>query len=97
MPVYVYGVILPDDSVGKTFEIEQSVKEAPLTHHPVTGQPIRRVICAPFVAGKWSESGMKSAMSDSQLESRGFTKYVKMGNGRYEKRAGQEPDLIFAE
>ena len=97
MPVYGYGVILTDDSVGETFEVEQSIKEAPLTHHPVTGQPIRRVICAPFVAGKWSESGMKSAMSDGKLESKGFTKYVKMGDGRYEKRAGQGPDVISAE
>jgi hypothetical protein len=36
-------------------------------------------------------------MSDGKLESKGFTKYVKMGDGRYEKRAGQGPDVISAE
>jgi hypothetical protein len=43
------------------------------------------------------EQRMKSAMSDRKLESKGFTKYVKMGDGRYEKRAGQGPDVISAE
>ncbi len=46
MPTYVYGVILSedDDTVGETFEVEQGIKDPPLTHHPVTGEPVRRVL-----------------------------------------------------
>jgi hypothetical protein len=31
---------------------------------------------------------------DNRLEKLGFTKYVKRGDGSYEKRAGQGPDVI---
>ena len=49
MPTYVYGVILPGDdeeAVGETFEVEQGIKDPPLTHHPTTGEPVRRLLCA---------------------------------------------------
>jgi len=96
MPTYVYGVILSedDDTVGETFEVEQSIKDAPLTHHPVTGQPIRRVMCAPFVAGMWSPMKMKRSVSDKNLEKKGFTKYVKNRDGQYERRTGKGPDVL---
>ncbi len=96
MPTYVYGVILSedDDTVGETFEIEQGIKDAPLTHHPVTGQAVRRVMCAPFVAGMWSPMKMKKGMSEKNLEKKGFTKYVKNRDGQYERRTGKGPDLL---
>ncbi len=95
MPTYVYGVILSDDdeAVGETFEVEQGIKEPPLTHHPVTGRPVRRLLCAPFVAGTWSPLKTKKLMSDKSLTDKGFTKYVKTSNG-YEKSAGVGPDRI---
>ena len=88
MPTYVYGVILSDDDedVGETFEIEQSIKDPPLTHHPQTGEPVRRLLCAPFVAGTWSPLKAKNLLSDKKLTEKGFTKYVKTNNG-YENRA----------
>lgn len=96
MPTYVYGVILSedDDSVGETFEVEQSIKDPPLTHHPVTDQPVRRLICAPFVAGTWSPLKGKRLLSDSNLEKKGFTKYVKNSSGQYDKRAGKGPEFL---
>jgi len=95
MPIYVYEVITKDDSEGEQFEIFQSMADAPLTRHPETGQPIRRVFQAPAIGGKWSESAMnKSVADDKKLDKMGFTKYVKAGDGRYEKRAGKGPDVI---
>lgn len=96
MPTYIYGVILPDDdeAVGETFEIEQGIKDPPLTHHPVTGEPVRRVLCAPFIAGMWSPMKAKNSLSDRKLNAQGFTKYVKNSDGQYEKRTGKGPDLI---
>lgn len=45
MTTYVYETI-PADGKGKPklYEIQQSMKDAPLTHHPETGESIRRVI-----------------------------------------------------
>jgi predicted nucleic acid-binding Zn ribbon protein len=95
MPLYVYEVITDDDSPGEQFEIVQSMSDPPLKKHPQTGQPVRRVFFAPAVGGKWSDSAMaKSASDDKKLERLGFTKYVKSGDGNYEKTVGKGPDTI---
>lgn len=39
MPIYQYK-----DLEGNTFEIMQSIKDAPLTEHPDTGVPIVKVV-----------------------------------------------------
>jgi hypothetical protein len=95
MPLYLYEVVMSDDSPGEQFEVFQSMSEEPLTRHPQTGQPVRRVLCAPAIGGKWSEGAMhRSVADDKKLDRLGFTKYVKAGDGRYEKRAGKGPDVI---
>ncbi len=95
MPVYVYEVITEDGSDGEQFEIFQNMADAPLTKHPDSGKPVRRVFLAPAVGGKWSDSAMgKSVADDKKLDKLGFTKYVKAGDGFYEKRAGKGPDVI---
>ena len=97
MPTYVYGVILcedDDEAIGETFEIEQGIKDPPLTKHPVTGEPVRRLMCAPFVAGMWSPMKMKRSVSDKNLEKKGFTKYVKNREGQYERKTGKGPDIL---
>lgn len=41
MPTYIYETI---DEPHIQFEIRQSMKDSPLTRHPETGVPVRRVI-----------------------------------------------------
>ena len=95
MPLYDYEAINPDGSSGEPFELFQRMADPPLTRHPETGQPIRRVLSAPAVGGKWSDSAMaKNMADDKKLDRLGFTKYVKSGDGTYEKRAGKGPDVI---
>lgn len=49
MATYVYETIPPrDGEAPRRFEVVQSMKEAPLTHHPDTGEPVRRVISGGF-------------------------------------------------
>ncbi len=96
MPTYVYQVITEDGSEGEVFEVVQKMAEEPLTAHPETGQPVRRVIQRPNIAGKWSESGTKQMLSDKNLDRIGFTKYQKTADGHYEKRAGSGPPTIDA-
>lgn len=97
MPTYVYQVINDDGSEGETFEIFQKMSDAPLTQHPQSGKPVRRVITAPHVAGNWSDASMKNKLSDKNLDRLGFTKYQRAGDGKFEKRAGKGPDVISAD
>jgi len=95
MPTYVYEVLNENGEPGEQFEVIQSLSDPELTAHPETGQPVRRVIQAPFIGGKWSDSAMhRSASDDKKLDRLGFTKYVKSGDGTYEKRAGKGPNVI---
>ncbi|MFT3870084.1 MAG: zinc ribbon domain-containing protein [Nibricoccus sp.] len=57
MPTYIYETV-PKKSGAKTkrFEIKQSMKDKPLTKHPETGEPVRRVI-----AGGYGFIAQKSA------------------------------------
>jgi predicted nucleic acid-binding Zn ribbon protein len=45
MATYVYETIPRQDGVApRRFEVVQGMKEAPLSRHPETGEPVRRVI-----------------------------------------------------
>lgn len=99
MPTYLYEVILPDGEEGQLFEVEQPMSDPPLTAHPTTGQPVRRVITAPHIVSKYSRTSLNNTLADSKkLERMGLTKYVKAGDGTYEKQAGRQgPDLLQAD
>ncbi len=94
MPTYVYQVVTDDDSEGEIFEVVQSMKDDALTAHPETGAPVRRIIQPPLIGGKHSEARDKRMLSDGNLDKLGFTKYVKSGDGTYEKTAGKGPKSI---
>lgn len=49
MTTYVYETIPQrDGEEPKRFEVRQSMNDAPLTRHPETGEPVRRVIAGGF-------------------------------------------------
>lgn len=50
MPTYVYEGL----NSGTRFEVEQRITEAPLSHNPETGEPIKRIIFASAVVFKGS-------------------------------------------
>ena len=97
MPTYIYEVILDSGEAGQQFEVEHSMSDPPLTEHPTTGQPVRRVITAPHVGGSHSSAKEKAQLSDNNLGKMGFTKYVKTDQGKYERTVGQGPDRIEAD
>ena len=95
MPRYEYEIILADGETGERFEVWQRMADKPLTHHPETGQPVRRVISAPVIPGERSDMKLSSTLkNDRKLGEMGFTKYVKTSDGTYEKRAGDGPASI---
>jgi hypothetical protein len=94
MPLYVYEIVLPDGSGGETFEILQKSTDTPLTKHPESGEPVRRIFGEPNAPRAWTDSQGSSSLSDRNLASKGFTKYVKTGDGSYEKTTGTGPKKI---
>ncbi|MEE9405389.1 MAG: hypothetical protein V3V20_10885 [Algisphaera sp.] len=96
MPTYVYEVILANNKSGQVFEVQQKMADAPLTTHPQTGKPVRRVITAPNIATQWTDAHAKHMLSDAQIGKTGLTKYVRGDNGKFEKAAGSGPDILAA-
>jgi len=94
MPLYQYELIEPDGSSGEVFEVMQRMAAEPLEIHPETGQACRRILSAPNAPRTWTDQHAKAATSDGSLERKGFTKYIKGSNGKYEKMFGKGPDLI---
>ena len=47
MPTYIYETT-DETKPLRHFEIQHSMKDEPLTKHPATGEPIRRVISGGF-------------------------------------------------
>ena len=98
MPTYVYEVLDKKGvPTGRTFEVFQSMKEAALKKDPETGEPVRRAIVAPNIAGNWSDMKSKSKLSNKNLERMGFTKYERKGNGYMERVAGKEGPKSISE
>ena len=64
MTTYVYEII-PAKAGEKSryHEIKQSMNDAPLTKHPETGEPIRRVVLGGF--GTLSSKSVKSSSGSS--------------------------------
>ena len=49
MTTYVYETIpKKPGNTPRQFEVQQSMKDAPLTRHPETGEPVRRVIAGGY-------------------------------------------------
>lgn len=94
MPTFVYCIVNPDGSDGATLEIEQAFGDAPLTRHPLTGEPLRRVITAAGLVTRYGEGEIKRKVGDSQELARlGFTRYERdPATGRYHKTAGTDPN-----
>jgi predicted nucleic acid-binding Zn ribbon protein len=58
MPIYVYETIpSASDAAPERFELRQSMAEAPLTMHPESGVPVRRVLSGGLVTFTNSQSG----------------------------------------
>ena len=94
MPTYLYEVTDGPDE-GARFEVVQKMSEPALKKHPETGSPVQRLISPPAIAGQYTErTAAKNISDDSKLEKLGFTKYVKTGDGTYDKTIGSGPDTL---
>lgn len=49
MPIYEYEILNQDGTPKGIFETTQKMSEPALTRHPVTGEPVRRILSRTFV------------------------------------------------
>lgn len=64
MPIYVYETIpQAPDAAPERFELRQSMADAPLTTHPDSGVPVRRVLSGGLVTFTHGQSGDPCGMS----------------------------------
>ena len=81
MAVRRYSVIRPDGSEGELLEVDQPLSAPDLTTHPLTGEPLRRVIENPTLSGRWTDRAMGAAAKDStKLKAGGFRKFERDGD-----------------
>lgn len=82
MPLYDYAPLSGQCArCNGRFEAFQRMAEPRLTHCPTCNQPCERLVSPVAVGGKYSTS-------DSRVKALGMTKYVKAGNGVYERTVG---------
>ena len=86
MPVYEYEHIKQSCRLGATFEVQQSIHDAPLTHCPECGQQIKKLI---------SHSNISTPRSNAELKDMGFTKLVKRDSGVYENVTARDGDSRY--
>jgi len=69
MATYLYETIpgTPGEEIA-TFEVQQSMNDAPLTHHPESGKAVRRVITGGF---GFVTKGAKTAPRNTSLSGDG--------------------------
>ena len=75
MPVYEYEHIDTPCSLGKVFEVEQSIKDKSLKKCPQCANPIKKII---------SRININCPKSNGELRDLGFTKLVRRDDGVYE-------------
>ena len=86
MPVYEYEHMDAPCRSGKIFEHRQSLDENPLTHCPVCGGGVRKVI---------SRTHVNTPKTNSELRDLGFTKLVRRDEGVYENVTARSRDSRY--
>jgi len=100
MPIYVYEVVrdeAPDGLPGCRFEVLQGINDDALRVHPVTAQPVRRVVQPVGLAGAETDLANRSKLDERNLTRHGLAKYVKVDEQTYEKMSGDGPKRLSSE
>ena len=76
MPVYQYMLVDSklDDEI---LEVEQSITDQALKVHPITGEPIKRLISSASLTLKHSNSQEQTTLAKDNLAKKGFTVFEK--------------------
>jgi putative FmdB family regulatory protein len=83
MPIYEYEHLEEPCELGDIFDIQQSMKDNPLTQCPSCKGPVRKIISRPNI---------NTPKTNSELRDLGFTKLVKRDDGVYENVTARKGD-----
>ena len=86
MPIYEYEHLEAPCSLGKVFDVKQSIDAHPLSTCPRCAGPVRKLI---------SRTNISCPKSDSDLRDLGFTKLVKRDDGVYENVTARNGDSRY--
>ena len=94
MPVFQY-VVLNGKEPQEIIEIEQGLSDHPLKAHPITKEPIRKIISSPTLSLRHSDANEKKTLSEANLKKNGFSLYHKdQADGTYHKKTGNGPESL---
>jgi predicted nucleic acid-binding Zn ribbon protein len=96
MPIYTYRTCRTDGRPDEDYDFIQRVADAPYTEHPDSAEPIRRVLSAPNLALRHTDRRETNILSDKNVGDKGFTRYEKVGDGKYERTAGTDGPKKFS-
>jgi putative FmdB family regulatory protein len=88
MPIYEYEHLVQPCSLGKIFEIVQSIQDDSLTQCPNCKCPVRKYI---------SRIGISIGKTDAEIRDLGLTKLVKRDDGIYENVTRRQGESRYME
>jgi predicted nucleic acid-binding Zn ribbon protein len=90
MPVYQYKV-MNEKKLEEFFEIEQKISDPPLQRHPLTLEPVKRILTTASLSLNHSTQHEKKSLSSDNLNKNGFTQYEKdSSSGDYFRTVGDQ-------
>ena len=88
MPIYQYEV-LNGDVPAEFFEVEQRMDDEPLTKHPLTKEPVKRILLSASLSLKHTSQNEVNSLSADNLNKNGFSSYERdSSSGNYFRTAG---------
>lgn len=94
MPVFQY-VVLNGKEPQEIIEIAQGPSDPPVKEHPITKEPIRKIISSPTLSLRHSSSNEKKTLDEANLKKNGFSLYHKdQTDGTYHKKTGSGPESL---
>jgi hypothetical protein len=80
MPVFEY-LIINGKNPPQYIEVEHALDDQPLSEHPITGEPIQKVITSPSLTLNYSEDREKKLLSNDHLAKHAFSVFEKNKSG----------------
>ena len=98
MPIYRYKT-LNAEGREEIFEVEQEINAPPLSKHPLSNEPVQKVLTSASLSLRHTSRHENKSLSADHLKKHGFSKYEKdQSSGDYHKTAGKDgPDSISSE
>ena len=91
MPVYQY-MLVDSKFDNEIIEVEQSITDQALKVHPITGEPIKRLISSASLTLKHSSSKEQATLAKDNLDKNGFTVFEKDSSdpSKYSRTVGKK-------